>query len=65
MDPCSGFGLGPFHAGGISAQLELGLALIFFLRCPHPSTFKSGSWTFHLIAFHLITFATFVAKPRG
>lgn len=30
MDPPSGFGLGPFHAGGISAQLKLGLLLIFF-----------------------------------
>lgn len=30
MDPPSGFGLGPFHAGGISEQLELGLDLISF-----------------------------------
>lgn len=52
MDPPSGFGLGPFHAGGISAQLELGLNPIsFWFLCPRPSSFgkKSGSWTFQLI----------------
>lgn len=52
MDPPSGFGLGPFHAGGISAQLELGLNLIsfgFFVLALRLWKKKSGSWTFQLL----------------
>lgn len=53
MDPPPGFGLGAFHAGGISAQLELGFSPISFgfsvlaLRLREKK--KSGSWTFQLI----------------
>lgn len=49
----------PFHAGGISAQLELGLdQIFFFFLCPHPSTLKK--WVMDFSPYRVI-----VVKPCG
>lgn len=61
MDPPSGFGLGPFHAGGISAQLELGLNLIsfgFFVLALR--LWKKRKWVMDFSTSRVI-----VVKPHG